>query len=33
MQSKVDPDEEDYKNIIHELWEKLKKTHRLRVVE
>ena len=33
MQSKVDPDDEDYKNIIHELLKKLKKTHRLRVVK
>ena len=33
MQSKVDPDDEEYENIMHELWERLKKTHRLRVVK
>ena len=33
MRSKDDFDDEDYENIMHELWERLKKTHRLRVVK
>jgi hypothetical protein len=33
MQSKVDPEDEDYENIIHELWNRVRETHRLRVVK
>ena len=33
MRSKVDFDDEDCENIMHELWERLKKTHRLRIVK
>ena len=33
MRSKDDFDDDDYENIMHELWERLKKTHRLRVVK
>ena len=33
IRSKVDPEDEDYEDIMHELWERLKKTHRLRVVK
>ena len=33
LQSKVDQEDEDYKNIMHELWKRLKETHRLRVVK
>ena len=33
IRSKVDPEDEDYENIMHELWIRLKKTHRLRVVK
>ena len=32
IRSKVDPEDEDYENIMHEVWNRLKKTHRLRVV-
>ena len=33
IRNKVDPDDDEYENIMHELWERLKKTHRLRVVK
>ena len=33
IRSKVDPEDEDYENIMHELWNRLKETHRLRVVK
>jgi ATP-dependent exoDNAse (exonuclease V) beta subunit len=33
IRSKADPDDDEYENIMHELWERLKKTHRLRVVK
>jgi hypothetical protein len=33
IRSKVDSEDEDHENIMHELWERLKKTHRLRVVK
>ena len=33
MKNKVDPDDEDYENIMHELWNRLRKTHLLRVVK
>ena len=32
IRNKVDSDDNEYENIMHELWERLKKTHRLRVV-
>jgi hypothetical protein len=33
IRSKVDPEDEDYENIMHELWERLRKTHLLRIVK
>jgi len=33
IRSKVDPDDEEYDNIMHELWKWVRKTHRLRVVK
>ena len=33
IRSKIDPEDEDYANIMNELWEKLQKTHRLRRVK
>jgi hypothetical protein len=33
IRSKADPDDDDYEIIMHELWERLKKTHRLRAVK
>jgi hypothetical protein len=33
IRSKVDPEDEDYENIMHEPWERLRKTHRLRIVK
>ena len=33
IRSKVDPEDEDYENIMHELWNRLIKTHRLRIVK
>jgi len=33
IRNRADPDDEDYEDIIHELWERLKETHRLRVVK
>ena len=33
IRSKVDPDDDDYEFIMHELWNILKETHRLRVVK
>ena len=33
IRSKVDPDDEDYENIMHELWNRVRETHRLRVVK
>ena len=33
IRSKVDPDDEDYENIMNELWSRVRKTHRLRVVK
>jgi hypothetical protein len=32
IRSKIDPEDEEYANIMNELWEKLQKTHRLRLV-
>ena len=33
IRSKVDPDDEDSENIMHELWKRVRETHRLRVVK
>ena len=33
IRSKVDPDDDDYEDIMHELWERLKKIYRLRIVK
>ena len=33
IRSKIDPEGEEYTNIMHELWKRLQKTHRLRVVK
>ena len=33
IRSKVDPDDEEYENIMHELWNRVRETHRLRVVK
>ena len=33
IRSKVDPDDEDYENIMLEVWNKVRETHRLRVVK
>lgn len=33
MQSKVDPDDEEYEHIMHELWKRVRETHLLRVVK
>jgi len=33
IRSKVDPDDEDYENIMNELWKRVRETHRLRVVK
>ena len=33
IRKKVDPDDEEYENIMHELWKRVRETHRLRVVK
>jgi uncharacterized protein (DUF39 family) len=33
IRNRVDPEDEDYENIMHELWERVRETHRLRVVK
>ena len=33
IRSKIDPDDEDYEHIMHELWKRVRETHRLRVVK
>lgn len=33
IRNKVDPDNEEYENIMYELWDKVRGTHRLRVVK
>ena len=33
IRSKVDPEDEEYENIMHELWKRVRETHRLRVVK
>ena len=33
IRNRFDPDDKDYENIMHELWEIVRETHRLRVVK
>ena len=33
IRKKVDPDDEEYENIMHELWKRVRENHRLRVVK
>ena len=33
IRSKVDPEDEEYANIMNELWQRLQKTHRIRLVK
>ena len=33
IRSKVDPEDEEYENIMHELWNRVRETHRLKVVK
>ena len=33
LRNKVDPDDEEYQDIMHELWNRVRETHRLRVVK
>ena len=33
IRSKIDADDEDYEHIMHELWKRVRDTHRLRVVK
>ena len=33
IRSKVDPEDEEYEHIMHELWNRVRETHRLRVVK
>jgi hypothetical protein len=33
IRNKVDPDDEEYENIMYELWDRVRGTHRLRVVK
>jgi len=33
IRSKIDPDDEEYENIMDELWKRLRETYRLRVVK
>ncbi|MBW2490254.1 MAG: hypothetical protein JRE65_03790 [Deltaproteobacteria bacterium] len=33
IRSKVDPEDEEYENIMHALWNRVRKTHRLRIVK
>ena len=33
IRNKIDPEGEEYTNIMHELWKRLQETHRLRVVK
>jgi len=33
VRNKIDPEGEEYTNIMDELWKRLQKTHRLRVVK
>ena len=33
IRSKIDPEDEDYEHIMHELWKRVRETHLLRVVK
>ena len=33
MQIRVDPQDEEYEKVMHELWNRVRETHRLRVVK
>jgi len=33
IRSKVDPEDEDYEHIMHELWKRVRETHLLRLVK
>jgi hypothetical protein len=33
IRSKVDPEDEEYENIMHELWNRVRETHLIRVVK
>lgn len=33
IRKKVDPDDEEYENIMYELWDRVRETYRLRVVK
>jgi hypothetical protein len=33
IRSRIEPDDEECENIMHELWNRVRKTHRLRVVK
>ena len=33
IRNRTDPDDEDYEDIIHELWQRVRETHRLRVIK
>jgi hypothetical protein len=33
IRSKVDPEDEEYENIMHELWNRIRETHRLRIIK
>jgi len=33
IRSKVDSEDEDYENIMHELWKRVRETHLLRIVK
>ena len=33
IRSKDDPEDEDYEHIMHELWNRVSETHRLRIVK
>ena len=33
IRDKIDPEGEEYQNIMHELWNRVRETHRLRIVK
>ena len=33
IRNKIDPEDEDYENIMHELWKRVRETHLLRIVK
>jgi len=33
IRNKIDPEDEEYENIMHELWKRVRETHRLRGVK